>query len=56
MGKGDLGEDIKRYAVRQIAERGYPVAEISKRLGSIYCSLNEWRKKFSEAPGAGDDE
>lgn len=56
MGKGNFCEDFKRDAVRQITERGYPVAEVSKRLGVSQHSLYEWRKKFSKAPGAGDDE
>ena len=33
MGKGNLSDDFKRDAVVQITERGYPVAEVSKRLG-----------------------
>lgn len=29
MGKGNVTEEFKRDAVRQITERGYPVAEVS---------------------------
>ena len=30
---GKFSDDFKRDAVAQITERGYPVAEVSKRLG-----------------------
>jgi transposase len=33
MGKVNFSDDFKRDAVRQITERGYPVAEVSQRLG-----------------------
>lgn len=33
MGKGNFSDDFKRDAVRQITERGYPVKEVSERLG-----------------------
>jgi transposase len=33
--------------VRQITERGYPVAEVSQRLGVSQHSLYEWKKKFA---------
>ena len=33
MGKANFSEDFKRDAVHQITERGYPVAEVSQRLG-----------------------
>ncbi|MEQ9562604.1 MAG: transposase, partial [Woeseiaceae bacterium] len=33
MGKANFSNDFKRDAVAQIAELGYPVAEVSKRLG-----------------------
>ncbi|WP_110760772.1 transposase [Rhizobium sp. UGM030330-04] len=33
MGKSNFSEEFKRDAVRQITERGYPVAEVSQRLG-----------------------
>lgn len=33
MVKGNFTEEFKRDAVRQITERGYPVAEVSQRLG-----------------------
>lgn len=48
MGKGNFSDDFKRDAVRQITERGYPVKEVSERLGVSTHSLYAWRKKFSE--------
>ena len=54
MGKGNFSEDFKRDAVIQITERGYPVLEVSKRLGVSPHSLYAWKKKFSE-PSGGDD-
>ena len=47
MGKANFSDDFKRDAVAQITERGYPVAEVSKRLGVSPHSLYEWKKKFS---------
>ena len=32
IGKGNFTEEFKRDAVAQITERGYPVAEVSKKL------------------------
>ena len=51
MSKSNFSEDFKRDAVRQITERGYPVAEVSQRLGVSPHSLYEWKKKFSLASG-----
>ncbi len=39
MGKGNFTEEFKRDAVRQITERGYPVSEVSQRLGVSAHSL-----------------
>ena len=47
-----MGSNGTRIA--QITERGYPVAEVSKRLGVSPHSLYAWKKKFSRHPG-GDD-
>ena len=33
MGKTNFSDDFKRDAVLQITERGYPVSEVSQRLG-----------------------
>lgn len=57
MGKANFTDEFKRDAVRQITERGYPVSEVSQRLGVSQHSLYEWRKKFSKsATGSGDDD
>ncbi len=48
MGAGNFSDDFKRDAVAQITERGYPVAEVSKRLGVSQHSLYAWRRKFSK--------
>lgn len=37
--------------MRQITEQGYPVAEVSQRLGVSPHSLYEWKKTFSLASG-----
>lgn len=47
MSKTNFTEEFKRDAVRQITERGYPVAEVSQRLGVSQHSLYEWKKKFA---------
>ena len=56
MGKGNFAEDFKRDAVAQITERGSPVAEVSQRLGVSQHSLYAWKRKFSKASGAGDED
>ncbi len=56
MGKVNFTEDFKRDAVAQITERGYPVAEVSQRLGVSQHSLYAWKRKFSKASGAGDED
>ena len=47
MGKAKFSDDFKRDAVHQIVDRGYPVAEVSKRLGVSTHSLYAWVKKFA---------
>jgi transposase len=54
MGKANFSDDFKRDAVHQITERGYPVSEVSARLGVSTHSLYAWKKKFSQ-PTGGDD-
>jgi transposase len=51
MSKSNFSEEFKRDAVRQITERGYPVSEVSQRLGVSQHSLYEWKKKFSSGSG-----
>lgn len=56
MSKTNFTEEFKRDAVRQITERGYPVAEVSQRLGVSQHSLYEWKKKFAASNAKGDDQ
>ena len=44
-------EEFKIEAVRQIAERGHPVAEVSARLGVSTHSLYKWMKEQQMPPG-----
>src|SRR5690606_2648078 len=37
-------------------ERGYPVAEVSQRLGVSQHSLYEWKQKFAASNAKGNDE
>ncbi len=53
MSKVNFSDDFKCDAVAQIIERGYPVAEVSQRLGVSQHSLYAWKKKFSQ-PAGGD--
>ncbi|AFJ03738.1 Mobile element protein [Methylophaga frappieri] len=44
-------EEFKIEAVRQITDRGYSVADVSRRLGVTTHSLYAWIKKYDpEAP------
>lgn len=49
MGKPNFSDEFKRDAVAQITERGYPVGEVSKRLGVSCHSLYMWRRQFAKA-------
>ena len=49
MGNAKFSDDFKRDAVHQITVRGYPVREVSQRLGVSTHSLYIWMKKFSKA-------
>ena len=42
-------EEFKVEAVKQVTERGHPVAEVASRLGVTTHSLYEWLKKYSAA-------
>lgn len=42
--------EFKLEAVRQITERGYPVAEVSAHLGVSGHSLYAWLKRYSRGP------
>lgn len=54
MGKARFSDDFKRDAVLQITERGYPVTEVSQRLGVSTHSLYAWKKQFSQPSDADD--
>jgi len=44
MGKVNFSDEFKRHAVAQNTERGYAVADVSKRLGVSTHSLYAWLK------------
>ncbi len=53
MGASNYSDEFKRDAVQQITVRGYPVREVSQRLGVSSHSLYKWMKPFAEpAPKA----
>jgi transposase len=56
MGTTNFSDDFKRDAVRQITERGYPIADVSERLGVSKHSLYAWKKQFAKASGSGENE
>ena len=56
MSKVNFSDEFKRDPVRQITERGYPVSEVSKRLGVSTHSLYAWKKKFSQSSGSGTED
>jgi transposase len=55
MGTGNYTDQFKQDAVAQITERGYPIKEVSDRLGVSLHSLYAWKRKFGKAT-AGDTE
>jgi transposase-like protein len=48
MGTSNYSDAFKRDAVQQIRVRGYPVREVSRRLGVSSPSLYKWIKLFAE--------
>ena len=58
MGKPRFTEEFKIDAIKQITERGYSVADVSRRLGVSTHSLYAWIKRYSAPPGtvAKDDQ
>jgi len=58
MGNARFSDDFKRDAVHQITVRGYPVKEVSQRLGVSTHSLYSWVKKYSKVldVGSNDDQ
>ena len=55
MGTATFNDDFKRDAVAQITERGYPVSEVSERLGVSKHSLYAWKRKFAKATSGDAD-
>ena len=49
IGKPNFSEDFKRDTVHQITVRGYPVREVSERLGVSTYSLYKWMKLYAKA-------
>ena len=47
MGKPNFSDEFKRDAVAQITERGYPLAEVSRRLGVSQHSLYAWKRQLA---------
>jgi len=45
MGTSNYSDEFKRDAVHQITVRGYPVREVSRRLGVSMHSLYKWMKR-----------
>lgn len=48
-------EEFKIETVKQITERGHPVAEVASRIGVSQHSLYAWLKRYS-LPGSGGSE
>lgn len=44
-------EQFKVEAVKQVTERGYPLAEVAKRLGVTSKSLYDWKARYGERSG-----
>jgi transposase len=42
-------EEFKVEAVKQVTERGHPVAEVASRLGVTNYSMYQWVKKYGAA-------
>lgn len=47
-GNANFSDEFKRDAVAQIIERGYPVAEVSRRLGVSQHSLYAWKRQLAK--------
>ncbi len=48
MGTSHYSDEFKRDAVHQVTARGYPVREVSRRLGVSTHSLYKWMKLFGD--------
>lgn len=49
-------DEFKQEAVNQVVVHGYPVLEVSKRLGIANKSLYDWIKKFGKPPAKRQEE
>ena len=55
MGKGiRYTDEFKQEAVNQVVVHGYPVSEVSERLGMSTKSLYVWIKRFSNSLSSGE--
>ncbi len=52
MRKPRFTEEFKIDAIKQITERGYSVADVSRRLGVSTHSLYSWIKRYSVPSGS----
>lgn len=52
MGKPRFTEEFKIDAIKQFTERGYSVADVSRRLGVSTYSLYGWIKRYSAPPNS----
>ena len=41
-------EEFKVEAVKQVADRGYKIGEVAKRLGLTPKSIHDWVKKYGD--------
>ena len=48
MGKPNFSDEFKRDALAQITERGYPVTEVSRRLGVSQHPLYSWKRQLAK--------
>lgn len=56
MGNVKFSEDFRQDSIYQIVERGYSVADVSRRLGVSTHSLYAWVKRYSKPPDKSPDE
>ncbi len=47
MSANKFTDELKRDAVAQVEDRGYPVREVAERLGVSTKSIYTWQKQFS---------
>jgi transposase len=47
MSKPRFPEEFKIETIKQVTERGYPVAEVASRLGVSAHSLYQWLKRYN---------